>query len=285
MRQEELLQTIIAKILAKLTGFSLAAVHPRPLPIGVSNRHIHLSRTDLEALFGAGYQLKPWRDLSQPGQFAAAETVMIGGPKGFIERVRVLGPLRKQTQVEISRHDGFQLGSNPPLRESGNLSGSAPITVIGPKGAVQLREGLIIARRHIHMTPADAAEYGLKDGAIVQVKLGGERGLVYDQVVVRVNDQFRLELHLDLDEANAAGQDQNGAAYLIHCNSIIMAQRNETAQPENSSLTSEPLALVTEESVRSAWKNQRVLSVKEGGMITPLARDTMKDLGVEVVFK
>lgn len=285
MKQEELLQTVIAKILAKITGFSVAAVHPRPVPIGVSNRHIHLSQNDLETLFGAGYQLKPWRDLSQPGQFAAAETIIIGGPKGCIDRVRVLGPVRKQTQVEISRNDGYQLGINPPLRESGNLAGSAAVTVIGPRGSVQLKEGLIIAQRHIHMTPADAAQYGLADGATVQVRLGGERSLVFDRVVVRVNDQFKLEFHLDLDEANAAALEQTDSAYLINCNSIVLPKGQETGKPKNNSMSGEPLALVTEEAVRSAWKHKRILLVKDGGMMTPLARDTIKELGVEVVYQ
>ncbi len=173
------------------------------IPVGVSNRHLHLSQGDLDKLFGNGYQLNPIKDLSQPGQFACKETVTICGPKGSIEKVRVLGPVRSKTQVEVLTSDSFKLGVKAPARLSGDLAGSPGITIIGPKGSVQTTEGLIVAQRHIHMTPQDAQRYGVHDGQIVDIKVEGSRGGVYTNVIIRANDASALELHVDNDEANA----------------------------------------------------------------------------------
>ena len=180
-----------------------AAQDPEGIPVGVSNRHLHLSQADLDALFGAGYQLTPIKDLSQPGQFACKETVTICGPKGAIEKVRVLGPVRSKTQVEILTGDGFQLGVTAPARLSGDLTGTPGITIVGPKGSVQTKEGLIVAQRHIHMTPQDAAAYGVHDGQIVDIVVEGPRGGTYANVAVRANDASALECHVDTEEANA----------------------------------------------------------------------------------
>ncbi|NLL49588.1 MAG: phosphate propanoyltransferase [Firmicutes bacterium] len=174
------------------------------VPVGVSNRHIHLSQTDLETLFGAGYSLTVRNDLSQTGQFAAEETVTIEGPKSSMANVRILGPTRKETQVEISRTDSFALGVKPPVRDSGSLEGSPGLTLVGPKGKVTLDKGVIIAHRHIHMTEADAETFGVKDKEMVSVRVGGERGVTFDNVLVRVRNDFVLEMHIDTDEANAA---------------------------------------------------------------------------------
>ena len=160
------------------------------VPVGISNRHIHLSQTDLDQLFGAGYQLTPMKELSQPGQFACKETVTICGPKGAIEKVRVLGPVRKETQIEIV---------------AGDLAGTPGITVVGPRGSVQTAQGLIVAQRHIHMAPADAQAYGVQDGQIVKIRVGGLRGGLYDNVAIRVTTSSKLECHLDTEEANAMG--------------------------------------------------------------------------------
>ncbi len=185
------------------------------VPVGVSNRHIHLTQADVETLFGAGYQLTPLKDLSQPGQYACKETLTLVGPSmRAIERVRVLGPVRRATQVEISRTDSFVLKVKPPVRESGDVKGSAPITIVGPKGIVSVQEGCIIANRHIHMSPADGAAYGLKDGDYVVVEAEGERRTRFYDVQIRVSDQFVLEMHVDTDDANAAGLG-NGAQVRI----------------------------------------------------------------------
>ncbi|HHT67958.1 MAG TPA: phosphate propanoyltransferase [Firmicutes bacterium] len=174
------------------------------VPVGISNRHIHLSKQDLETLFGAGYELTVRNDLSQTGQFAAEETVTIEGPKSSMSNVRILGPTRKETQIEISRTDSFALGVKPPVRDSGFLDESPGITLIGPKGKVVLDKGVIMAQRHIHMTEADAESFRVKDKDLVSVRVGGERGVTFDNVLVRVRNDFVLEMHIDTDEANAA---------------------------------------------------------------------------------
>jgi putative phosphotransacetylase len=176
------------------------------IPVGVSNRHIHLSQEDVEILFGKGYKLTPMKDLSQPGQYACKEKLTIVGPSlRPIENVRVLGPVRKASQVEISRTDSFTLKVKPPVRESGDIAGSAPITIIGPKGVVTLSEGCIIANRHIHMSPEEAVHFSVKDGDYVTVDSMTERRTRFYDVQVRVHKDFRLEMHLDTDDANAAG--------------------------------------------------------------------------------
>ncbi len=185
------------------------------VPVGVSNRHIHLSKEDLETLYGKGYELTPIKDLSQPGQFACKEQLTIIGPSlRSIEGVRVLGPVRSSSQVEISRTDSFTLKVKPPVRESGDIKGSAPITIVGPKGIVTLKEGCIIANRHIHMSEEEGKAFGLKDGDSVTVEANGERRTTFYDVQVRVNKAFSLEMHIDTDDANAAGIG-NGAKVKI----------------------------------------------------------------------
>lgn len=174
------------------------------VPVGVSARHVHLTQTDVETLFGEGYQLTKKKDL-MGGQFASNECVTLVGLKlRAIENVRVLGPVRKASQVEVSATDAIKLGIKAPIRESGNIAGSAPIAVVGPKGVLYLKEGCIIAKRHIHMTPADAAAAGVSDGQEVSVRADNERGTVFNHVQIRVDDSFTLEMHIDTDEANAA---------------------------------------------------------------------------------
>ena len=176
------------------------------IPIGVSNRHIHLSKDDLETLFGNGYELTPIKELSQPGQYACKELLTIIGPSMRpIENVRVLGPTRKASQVEISATDSYILKVKPPVRESGKIEGSAPIRIVGPKGVVELKEGCIIANRHIHMSPAEAQVFGLSDGDYVDIDVNGKRRTRWFDVQVRVHKDFRLEMHVDTDDANSAG--------------------------------------------------------------------------------
>ncbi len=190
---------------AVIKALSASENNDNTVPVGVSNRHIHLNREDADILFGKGYELNPLKDLSQPGQYACKETLTIVGPSlRPIENVRVLGPLRSASQVEISRTDSYTLKVKPPVRESGKLAGSAPITIIGPKGVVTLKEGCIIANRHIHMSLEDGERFGVKDNDYVTVDAEGERRTRFFDVQVRVSDKFRLEMHLDTDDANAA---------------------------------------------------------------------------------
>lgn len=173
------------------------------IPVGVSNRHVHLSQEDLDTLFGNGYQLTNMKELSQPGQYACKEMVTVCGPKGAIEKVRILGPVRKQTQVEILAADCFKLGRNTTPKMSGELAGTPGITLVGPKGTVETKEGLIIAQRHIHMSPADALKFGVHDGETVKIETEGIRGGIFNNVAIRVTETSALECHLDTEEANA----------------------------------------------------------------------------------
>ncbi len=177
----------------------------KPVRVGISARHVHVSQADLETLYGAGHQLKPYKDLYQTGYYAAEETVDLVTEKGTLKKVRILGPARKASQVEISRTDALKLGIAVPVRDSGNLKGAPAVTLVGPCGSVTLPEGVIAAWRHIHMDPADAAAFGVKDGDYVRVRCHGEtRPLIFENVLVRVYPGWLLEFHLDTDEANAA---------------------------------------------------------------------------------
>jgi propanediol utilization protein len=195
----------VLKLLLKTVEAAMeeSEAHQKGIAVGISNRHVHLSQEDLDVLFGKGYQLTRLKDLSQPGQFGCKEIVTICGPKGAIEKVRVLGPVRSKTQVEILAGDSFKLGVKAPARLSGDLQGTPGITIIGPKGSVQTKEGLIVAQRHIHMHSNDAREHGVRDGQIVGIELDGVRGGIFHNVAIRVSNESALEFHVDIEEANA----------------------------------------------------------------------------------
>jgi len=181
--------------------------------VETSARHVHVTKEDLEALFGAGHELtvKSW--LSQPGQFASEEQVDVVGPKNTLKRVRILGPVRPATQVELSLTDARSIGVTAPVRESGDIAGSGACKLVGPCGEVEVKEGVIAAKRHIHMTPADAEKFGVKDKDEVCVKVDSNgRSLIFGDVVVRVSEKFSLAMHIDTDESNAAcaAKDQMG---------------------------------------------------------------------------
>ncbi len=172
--------------------------------VETSARHVHVTQEALETLFGAGYELTKKKDLSQPGQFACEERVQVIGEKSSFPAVSILGPVRPACQVEISASDARAIGVKAPVRESGDIAGSGACKLVGPKGEVELKEGVIIAKRHIHMTPEDAEKYGLKDKQVVSVKIeSAERSLIFGDTVVRVSPKFSLAMHIDTDEANA----------------------------------------------------------------------------------
>lgn len=174
--------------------------------IETSARHIHLSQKDLETLFGANYKLTKKKDLSQPGQYACEERLTVVGPKKELSRVSILGPVRSNTQVELSATDARSIGIDSVIRESGNISGTPSCKLVGPKGEIEISEGVIVAKRHIHMTPADALAVGVKDKDLVNVKCGSDgRSLIFGDVVIRVSDSYATAMHIDTDEANAAG--------------------------------------------------------------------------------
>ena len=181
--------------------------------VETSARHVHVTEETLEILFGKGYQLTKKKDLSQPGQFACEERVQVIGPKNSFPAVSILGPTRPADQVELSASDARSIGVAAPVRESGDIAGSGACKLVGPKGEVELKEGVIVAKRHIHMTPEDAENYGVKDKQVVSVKIDSpERSLVFGDVVVRVSPKFKLAMHIDTDESNAvmAGGDATG---------------------------------------------------------------------------
>lgn len=204
---KDIVYDIAKKVEVKNRNFSI--------PIGISNRHIHLSQRDLECLFGSGYELTIKNNVKQPGQFAANETVTIAGSKGALKNVRILGPVRKHSQVEISRTDAFTLGVKPPVRNSGDIENSESLAVIGPKGMIILKSKVICAKRHIHMTKEDAISYGIKDGQLVDVEVLGEKGVIFKNVLIRVSEKALLELHLDTDEANSAELKNNDLVRIV----------------------------------------------------------------------
>ncbi len=196
-------------------GRIIKSQKPHPIPIEISAHHVHLSQAHVEALFGAGHQLTRESDLSQPGQFACAEKVTLVGPKGRVERVRVLGPARKATQIEIAMTEQFKLGIHPPIRESGDVDGTPGITLEGSAGTIALEKGVICAHRHIHMSPEEAIRFGLKDRNTLQVRVAsGQRELIFGDVLLRVHPDFKLAMHLDTDEGNAANITTGMVGYI-----------------------------------------------------------------------
>lgn len=216
MDKEQLINTITEMVLKELRDASsqrknepLSVISPKStirVPVGVSNRHIHISREDLDVIYGKGYELTVRNPLTQPGEFAANETVILVGPRHAIERVRILGPVRKHTQVEISQTDAIVLGVQPPVRVSGDIENTPGITIVGPKGTVVLKKGVIRANRHIHITEEDARRFGLKDRQVVAVRtINTDKPTLFYDVMIRVLKRAFFELHIDTDDGNAAG--------------------------------------------------------------------------------
>ncbi len=205
MQQEQLVQAITKMVVEQLKNSCQETESTESIPIGISARHVHLTQEHVDELFGKGYQLTKKKEL-MGGQFASNELVTLVGTKlRAIENVRILGPCRKASQVEISKTDCIKLGVKAPIRESGKIEGSAPIAVVGPKGVVYLEEGCIVAKRHIHMSPDDAKKFGVTNGQSVKVRFDNDRGGVMEDVIIRVDPTFTLEMHIDTDEANGLG--------------------------------------------------------------------------------
>jgi len=194
----------LKEIVDKITREYIAEL--QTIPVGVSNRHVHLSKDDMDKLFGRGSALHPMKELRQPGQYAAEETVDLRGPNGsVIPKVRVLGPIRPESQVEISAADSFKLGAHAPVRESGELDGTPGIELIGPLGSIKINRGLIVAWRHIHLSEESARFWNVHDRELVFVESDGPRGCILKNVLVRVSQNYRQELHVDTEEANTTG--------------------------------------------------------------------------------
>lgn len=204
---DDFVKRVVDEVVRTIQGDpKISETSPSVIPLGVSNRHIHLTPETLECLFGRGASLENYRDLYQPGDFAAKQTVTIVGSKmRAIQNVRILGPLRKYDQVEISMTDAIQLGIKPPVRDSGDLTGAAPLTLVGPSGSVYLPHCAIIASRHVHMSDEDAHKMGVSNGDMCKVRLNGDKPAIYENIRVRTHEGWKLQLHLDTDEANATG--------------------------------------------------------------------------------
>jgi len=216
INENDLIENITKLVVTELQNRGLFAIEQKSfVPVSISARHLHLQEEHVELLFGKGYQLTRFKEISQPGQYACNEKVTLKGPKGLIENVRVLGPLRKLTQIEISRTDARKLGLTPPVRNSGNIASSAPITLVGPEGTINLAEGCIIADRHIHMTPQDALDFDVTNGQKVSVLVEGDKGGIMGQVTIRINERYALDMHIDTDDANAFNLNGNEMLKII----------------------------------------------------------------------
>ncbi|QTD40511.1 phosphate propanoyltransferase [Sporosarcina sp. Te-1] len=280
---QQLIERIVGEVLGQLSkdGSQLPA---QAVPIAVSARHVHLKIEHVEALFGKGYELTKRSDLSQPGQFASNETVVVAGPKGSIERVRILGPARSLSQVEVSFTDAMKLGVKPPLRESGDIEGSAGITLIGPKGSIYLEEGLIVAQAHIHMAPGDASRFGVQNGEYVTVEVDGIRPISFRNVKIRVSDRYRLEMHIDTDEANAGFISQGTIGRLEKPGTAKTELHVPQSAPEPVNKSYEfKKKLLSNEDIRSI-QEQDIL-VEKGTIVTALAKDTARELGKTISFR
>lgn len=196
---------IVEQVIKRLNENNIFLMEPdfKDVPISVSGRHLHLSRKDMDVLFGEESKLTVFKPISQPGQFASNERVTIVGPRGQIDNLRVLGPLRKETQIELAASDARRIGIKLPVRASGDLDGTPGITIIGPKGSIVVSRGCIIAERHIHMTPEQAKQRGVEDGQQIQVRVDSEKGGIMDQVFVHIRKDFAYDMHVDSDDANA----------------------------------------------------------------------------------
>ncbi|MEX3746768.1 phosphate propanoyltransferase [Lysinibacillus xylanilyticus] len=285
--QENLVQKIVEEVLQQVLKNQPSPQHDGKIPIGVSARHVHLAQAEVEQLFGENYQLTPKFELSQPGQFAAEETVVIAGPKGSIERVRILGPARSLSQVEISWTDAMKLGVKPPLRVSGDIKGSSPVTLIGPKGSVVLNEGLIIAQAHIHMSPADSARFQVADGQSVQIKVEGIRPIILSNVIIRVSERYRLEMHIDTDEANAGLIQQGAFAEIV--NAQANEQMNVKELPQVVSQVDKPSIYHFDKKLLSQVEvleiEAKEIVVPKKTIVTALAYDKIRELNKTLTIR
>lgn len=278
----------------------LAVMGTKYVPAGVSARHVHLSREDLDRLFGLGCALHACKALSQPGQFAAQERVTVSGPRGELANVRVLGPVRGQTQVELTFSEAKKLGIPGQIRMSGDVDGTPGCTLKGPAGQLVIPQGVIVPARHLHLSPQQAACFGLKDGQAVSLRMGGQRGGVLDQVICRVGEGHDLEVHLDTDEANAlcvtdgdllelvmpGGEKKGGCSCGGDCQGSCHGGCHSHAAPEappEKPRETEPMDLVTERDVEEAWKQGiPVIRCLPRCIVTDAARERAMSLEIEI---
>ena len=269
------IERIVASVITQLRpapsggGQCLGAV-----PAEVSAHHVHLDTFALAKLFGPGYQLTPKRPLSQPGQFLSEERVKLVTPKGEIANAAVLGPVRDHVQVELSFTDARQLGIDPPLRLSGDLSGAEDVIIVGPKGVLEAKGSAIIAKAHVHMTKEDAAKFGVSDGEHVCARFEGERSTTLNDVIVRVSDASALALHIDYDEANAAMFSGSGSAFLSKGGCSQPMSAAPVCEPEKKSVNTGKRKLITEEAAKAMAAQG--IEPAPGELLTPAAKDVFR---------
>lgn len=277
---DHFIRSVVEEVMAKIHGVHDNATNS--IPIAVSARHVHLSEEHIAVLFGSGYQLNEKSPLSQLGQFAAHEQVTIVGPKNSIHHVRVLGPARELTQVEISATDARTLGIHAPLRYSGDIKGTAAITLVGPKGSMYLQEGCMIAAVHIHMSLKDAEKFHVVDGQLVNVRVHSTRPIVFNNVKVRVSQRFKLEMHVDTDEGNAAMISGNTFGEIVqdgHFQQISPLPKENRTDVSNVNVINKKL--ITEKDVIGWLEKEIVVSKKT--IITALAYDQARKRGIKIV--
>ena len=280
---QQAVEQIVNEVIAELLQTKQEApITQYDIPIGISARHIHLKQEHVEHLFGKGEQLTAKKMLSQPGQFAANETLIIVGPKGSISNVRVLGPARSLTQVEVSHTDAIALGIQPPIRESGNIEGSASCTLVGPKGSLYLHEGVIIAQAHIHMSPGEADGLNVFDGEYVSIKTQGIRPVTFHHVKVRVSERYRLEMHIDTDEANAGFLKSGATGTLLKDNAEELTYNS--SQKATAVQTNEINERIITEKDLLAYQGQTII-VPQFTRFTALAMDAVVTLGISIQYK
>lgn len=293
MTNEEL-RTIIAQVVTSAVG-AAGASGGQPVPAEVSARHVHLTQQDVETLFGKGHQLTPKRDLSQPGQFLCEERVTVLTGKGEFKNVAILGPVRKETQVELSLTDARSLGINAPVRQSGDVANSASVFLLAGNAMLEAKSAAIVAQNHIHMTPADAARYGVCDGQKVKVRMATSRPVTFDDVVIRVSDKFALAMHIDFDEANACAFTKGDKAYLIGGSGSVVAAagcpcEQQVAQAEQSSPIAQKTTcsqrLITEQLAKELVKQATgPVVLPENALLTPMAKDIFRAAKVSYELK
>ena len=278
----------------------LAAQGTKYVPAGVSARHVHLSQSDLDCLFGPNYTLHPCKALSQPGQFAAAEKVTMAGPRGELANVRVLGPVRGRSQVELTFSETKKLGIPAQVRMSGDVDGTPGCTLKGPEGQLTIPQGVIVPARHLHLSPLQAACFGLKDGQAAALRMGGQRAGLLEQVICRVGEGHDLEVHLDTDEANAlcvtdgdllelvmpGGEKKEGCS-CGGCHGSCKGGCHSHAAPDPPApppvSETEPMDLVTERDVEEAWKRGiAVIRCLPRCIVTDAARERAMSLEIEI---
>lgn len=287
MNEKELRAAVERAILSEL-----ARIGETYVPVTSSNRHVHLSQADVERLFGTGYRLTKLRDLAQPGQFACNERVTIETRKGKLA-LRVVGPARKETQVELSFTDAAKLGLSPPVRMSGDLGGSPGCTLCNGNARIDVPRGVIVAARHLHLAPDEARAFGVKDGEAVSLRVEGQRAATLENVIVRSGEGHRMEAHIDKDEANACGLADGQLCRVLREGALNAARAGSAALPAQPAapkketmldLSKEPRRLITEDDVRAAaGDGYKIIRHAGDAIITPLARDMAYEKRVELV--